>query len=56
MDNKTEALKHLMKFCVDKINDMSSNKNKGEYETGCIDAWTEVVNVIDELIYPEMYK
>lgn len=56
MDNKIETLQHLMKFCVDKINDMKSNENKGEYGTGCIDAWTEVVNEIDELLHPEMYQ
>ena len=56
MDSKIETLQHLMKFCVDKINDMKSNENKGEYGTGCIDAWTEVVNEIDELLHPEMYQ
>ena len=56
MDGKTETLHHLMKFCMDKINDMKINENKGEYGTGCIDAWTEVVNEIDELLHPEMYQ
>ena len=56
MDGKTETLHHLMKFCMDKINDMKTNENKGEYGTGCIDAWTEVVNEIDELLHPEIYQ
>ena len=56
MDNKTKILQHLMKFCVDKIADIKNNQHKGEYGAGCIDAWTEVVNEIDELLHPEMYQ
>lgn len=32
----TLILEELKKFCVDKINDMKSNPNKGQYGSGCI--------------------
>lgn len=51
----TLILEELKKFCVDKINDMKSNPNKGQYGSGCIDAWSEVEGKIDELLHPEMY-
>lgn len=55
-DDKLAVLECLTKFCVDKINNMRNEPNKGLYGNGCIDAWTEVINEIDELLHSEIYQ